>query len=144
MAAIRALLVHPKEWDDAQVQAACQVLQSKYEAHAQSRARASGTSPDPVVITSGLVDYKKRAPNLGGYEGWRRSVTGKDAAGALRFTHLVFPSRRVGKASADIARAALSQGAHRVLYWDGADKITAVTRVSEHDGHDWHTGWALE
>lgn len=143
MGDIRILFLHPKEWDDERVDAACRTLLAQYSAHAASRAAQAGTSPDRVSVVSGRADYAKRAPSLGGYSGWVVSLTQPQTAGDYRFTHLIVPERHVGRATGEVIQRAVKRRRQRILFWDGTQGPKAIQGVREENAENWQSGWTL-
>ena len=96
-----------------------------------------------VVMTSGEDDFNENMARLGGWDAWEHDV----ATGIRyddrqpRFHAIILSDSEFGKATASIARQALTSN-KLVMFYDS--RTTDLNRVSEIitlDEHNWKTGW---
>lgn len=119
---------------------------------ARALAIVHSVAPQATLVT-GAEDYAVNFVPCGGWEGWCRSVgAGVEFVGTWtlpRFNaFIVGPNLRVGKATADIVRHALScRPAKLVLYFNGMEDAQAVfvpvVGLLDLDPHDYTHGWEL-
>ncbi len=95
-----------------------------------------------VELVLGRDDHKANFRSSGGWGGWARSIgAGVRVDGTPRYNLLVSPSKIVGRATADMFRAALEVGRPALVFTAGA--FAAVTAVTDLDTDDWKAGYRL-
>lgn len=136
----RVFLAHPKGRDPTpEEQAKLRALFAKFGA-------PNAMDPTRLVFVSGSTDYQQNFARCGGWEGWGRSV----ATGTFYVGHtqqprydlfVVLPDQSIGKATADIIRAALAVK-KPVFYFDGDRVLAQVSTVAMTSG-EFKGGWRV-
>lgn len=95
-------------------------------------------------VTSARKHWSRMQGQISGFKGWPQAVLSHHAYGAIGFSFevLVFPSRNIGKATAQIAELALKM--KRPCYLLERGDLIEVSGCACIDANDWHNGWELD
>lgn len=98
---------------------------------------------DFAQVVAGRDDFKARSASLGGWKPWQRDVaTGQDEYGIATFDAIIVPDLQIGKATAEMVRAAI--GVQRRVYFWRKGELVPVVGVETVDANDWKEGWILQ
>jgi hypothetical protein len=96
-----------------------------------------------VVMTSGEDDFNENMARLGGWDAWEHDV----ATGIRyddrqpRFHAIILSDSEFGKATASIARQALTANKLVMFYDSRTTELGRVAEIITLDEHNWKTGW---
>lgn len=96
-----------------------------------------------VVMTSGEDDFNENMARLGGWDAWEHDV----ATGIRyddrqpRFHAIILTDSEFGKATASIARQALTANKLVMFYDSRTAELNRVAEIITLDEHNWKTGW---
>lgn len=96
-----------------------------------------------VVMTSAEQDFNENMARLGGWDAWEHDV----ATGIRyddrqpRFHAIIITDSEFGKATASIARQALTANKLVMFYDSRTADLNRVAEIITLDEHNWKTGW---
>jgi hypothetical protein len=133
---MRVFLAHPKAWQNDKIDSGVAYLAE----------RLTTEMGEAVTVVSGRDDFMTYAASEGSFSSWSRSISRRiDSSTRQRvYRAIVVPgTRNLGRATAEIVQAALSEHVP-VLSWDeDTNEITAVRDVVAEDPDNWKSGWKV-
>lgn len=121
-------------------------LKAQVTALARQLKTREGLPCEPIV-TLGRDDFEANAETLGGWDAWCKNVaTGIDYVSREPRFHaiIVAPAPEVGKATAQIIRAAFAASKPVLVIEPGGAGLIPAQRIVQHDPRDFRAGWRVE